>query len=61
MVPPAVVIRLELEAAPVVVVDVLDEHEERRLTHWLAVAHPEYGELAARALELCTSSNKRAA
>jgi len=49
---PALVIRLELEAAPVVYVDTLDTGEEARLTDWLTVARPDIGELAARAFEL---------
>jgi hypothetical protein len=56
---PAIVIRLELEAVPVVYVQTLNEAEERRLTDWVTDAHPEYGELVARALELAEA--KRAA
>ncbi len=48
---PAVLIVLELEAAPRVVVDALDEGDELRLAAWLE-ACPDYSELVARALEL---------
>lgn len=57
--PPALVIRVELEAAPAVYVHTLNEQEEKRLTDWVTEAHPEYGELVAWALEL--SEAKRAA
>ncbi len=50
--PPAIVIRLELEATPVVYVQTINEAEEKRLTDWVTEAHPEYGELVALALEL---------
>jgi hypothetical protein len=50
--PPALVIRLELEAAPKIYVHTLNEGEEKRLTHWLTEARPQYGELVARAFEL---------
>lgn len=49
---PALYIRLELEARPVVYLDTIDPSEESRLTDWLTEAKPEYGALAARALEL---------
>ncbi len=50
--PPALVIRIEVEAAPKVYVHTLNESEEHRLTDWLTEARPDYGELVARALEL---------
>jgi hypothetical protein len=50
--PPALVIRLALEADPVVYLDTLSDTEERRLIDWLTVARPSYGELAARVMEL---------
>jgi len=49
--PPAITIRLELEAPPHVLADLLDDAEEARIDHWL-LTHPEYRELVARALEL---------
>lgn len=49
---PALIIFLPLEAAPRVVVDSLNDGEEKRLTDWLCEARPEYGELAARAMAL---------
>lgn len=49
---PALVIRFELEARPIVYVDTLDPGEEARLTDWLLEARPDLGELAARAMEL---------
>jgi hypothetical protein len=49
---PALIIRVPFEGAPVVYVDAVDEGEERRLVDWLAVARPDYGEFAARAMEL---------
>lgn len=49
---PALIIRLELEGAPIVYVDTADRHEEARLTQWLVETRPEYGDLAARALDL---------
>jgi hypothetical protein len=48
---PAVVIRLELEALPKVLVDALDEREHTRLIDWIE-AHPAYQQLIAEALEL---------
>jgi hypothetical protein len=50
---PAIVIRLELERSPVVVVDCLREDERLRLIDWIE-AHPRYRAIvaAARALEL---------
>lgn len=48
---PAIVIRLELEAAPRVTLDVVSESEEVRLEEWLD-RHPEQVELVSRALEL---------
>jgi hypothetical protein len=50
--PPAVVIRLEFERSLLVYADCLDDGEEARPTVWLTEAHPEYGELAALAMEL---------
>ena len=49
---PSILIRLELECAPAVLVDVMDDAEEKRLAFWLTDAHPEYGELAQRAIDL---------
>lgn len=49
--PPALVIRLALEAAPRVYVEALHEGEHARLVDWIA-ARPALGELVARALEL---------
>lgn len=51
MSPPAVVIRLEIEAAPQVLFDCVSESEEKRLKDWLN-ARPELLGLAVRALEL---------
>jgi hypothetical protein len=48
---PAVVIRLELEAAPRVYVDCLNGREEARLRDWLD-SKPELADLAAWALQL---------
>ena len=48
---PAVVIRLELEAAPLVYVDTLRKSDANRLKDWLQT-HDEYGALVARAMEL---------
>jgi hypothetical protein len=50
--PPAIVIRLELEAAPHVYVHDLDEAEEARLGDWIREARPQYGDLISRALAL---------
>jgi hypothetical protein len=50
--PPAVLIVLPIEGAPRVIADCMTEGEEQRLTLWLTEARPEYGDLAARALEL---------
>jgi hypothetical protein len=49
--PPAVIIRLELEGAPRLLVDCLHDREEERLFDWLE-AHPELLELVVRALDL---------
>ena len=51
MTPPAIVIRLELEAAPRLQVDALDERESKRLLDWLD-AHPRYLRLIQEAIEL---------
>jgi hypothetical protein len=48
---PAVIIRLELEGAPRLLVDCLSDREEERLFDWLE-AHPELLELVVRALDL---------
>jgi hypothetical protein len=48
---PSLVILLELEAAPQLLCNYVDEGEERRLRQWLD-AHPDLLELAVRALEL---------
>jgi hypothetical protein len=53
---PSVSIRLEVEAAPRVFVDALNEAEEQRLTDWLTEARPDYGELVARAFELAAKA-----
>ena len=45
--PPAIVIRLELEAAPRVYLDAVAESEAVRLEDWL-VGHDAYLELVAR-------------
>jgi hypothetical protein len=50
---PAIVIRLELEAAPRLQVDALNEREAERMVDWLE-AHPEYLALIRRAAELET-------
>jgi hypothetical protein len=52
VIPPAIVIRLELEAAPRVYCEALAEAEQTRLGDWLAEARPEYGALVDRAMEL---------
>jgi hypothetical protein len=51
--PPAIVIRLELEAAPRLQVDALDERESKRLIDWLD-AHPRYLRLIQEAIKLET-------
>jgi hypothetical protein len=48
---PAILIRFELEAAPRLLVDALDEREHERLIDWLK-AHPLYLQLIEEALEL---------
>jgi hypothetical protein len=48
---PAYVVRLEVEAAPHVVVDALTEGESDRLRDWIA-EHPAYWELVERPLQL---------
>lgn len=48
---PAVLIRLELEAAPKVLIDALTEGESLRLEDWVST-HPDLAELVCRALEL---------
>jgi hypothetical protein len=49
--PPAVVIRLPLEGAPVVYIDTLNEAEAIRLDDWLET-RPEYAELVEDAVRL---------
>jgi hypothetical protein len=48
---PAILIRLELEAAPRLLVEALSEQEHDRLVDWLET-HPDYLELVRRALAL---------
>jgi hypothetical protein len=48
---PALIIRLPLEGAPLLVLDCLNGWEEARLYDWLD-SRPELAELAARALQL---------
>jgi hypothetical protein len=48
---PAVIIRIEFEAAPRVVCDYLTEADEKRMRHWLD-AHPDLVELLERAYEV---------
>jgi hypothetical protein len=48
---PAAVIRLELEAAPRVLIDCMNEREEIRLADWIT-SHPRLLDLVAAALEL---------
>jgi hypothetical protein len=48
---PALVIRLEVEAAPRLMCDVMSESEEERLIDWLD-AHPELIDLVVRAFKL---------
>lgn len=48
---PALIIRLELEAAPRVLPDCLNGWEEARLDDWIR-SKPELAELVERALEL---------
>jgi hypothetical protein len=49
---PSLVILLELEAAPRLLCNYVNESEERRLANWLAEAHAELLGLVVRALEL---------
>jgi hypothetical protein len=49
---PALVIVLELEAAPRVLFDCINDAEWERLQEWFT-AHPELLDPAVRALELC--------
>ncbi len=49
---PAVVIRLELEAAPVVYLEMMNDGDEKRLDVWLTEARPEYADLVRKAMEL---------
>jgi hypothetical protein len=49
--PPAITIRIALEAAPVIYRDFSNEGEERRMLDWIN-AHPAYAALIRRALEL---------
>ena len=55
MSPPAVLIRLELEASPRVIVDAMYEGEMERLHDWFE-AHPLHLELIHRAHELAARS-----
>ena len=48
---PAVVIRIEIEAAPRVLFEVMTDGANGRLADWLA-SHPEYLALVSAALEL---------
>jgi hypothetical protein len=48
---PALVIRLEVEAAPMLIVDCLAESEEQRLRDWI-VSSPRLHALVVEALEL---------
>jgi hypothetical protein len=48
---PAFLIRVELEAAPQVMVDCLSEGEEKRLDDWLA-SHPDFLQLVWSAIVL---------
>jgi hypothetical protein len=48
---PAVVIRLEIEAHPVIILEALSEDEKDRLADWID-AHEEYGELIRQAVKL---------
>jgi hypothetical protein len=48
---PALIIRLEVEAAPRLVCDVISESEEERLIDWID-AHPELVDLVVRAFRL---------
>jgi hypothetical protein len=48
---PAILIRLELEAAPRLLVDAVSEQEHDRLCDWLE-AHPAYVDLVQQALAL---------
>ena len=51
MTPPAITIRLEVEAPPRVVVDALTDGENARAFDWVD-ANLEYAELVARAFDL---------
>ena len=48
---PALVIRLEIEAAPTLIVDCLTESQEHRLRDWIT-ASPRLSALVTEALEL---------
>jgi hypothetical protein len=48
---PAILIRLELEAAPRLQVDALTEREHERIVDWIET-HPEYLDLILRTLAL---------
>jgi len=48
---PAILIRLELEAAPRLLVDALDDREHTRLLDWLQT-HPRYAALVSEAIVL---------
>jgi hypothetical protein len=49
--PPAVILRFELEAAPIVFADYLDDSEADRMDDWLD-EHPEYRRLIREAVQL---------
>jgi len=57
--PPAIIIRFDLEAAPLVFVDYLSDAEERRMDDWLD-AHPEYRALIEDAVELAEQEQRAA-
>jgi hypothetical protein len=48
---PAVIVRLELEAAPQVICDFLHEGDQSRMYDWLD-AHPELRDMVCRAFQL---------
>jgi hypothetical protein len=49
--PPAIVVRFELEARPVVFADYLDDSEAERMADWLD-RHPDYARVIEDAREL---------
>jgi hypothetical protein len=51
MTAPAIIIRLELEAAPRLQVDALSEREQQRILDWIAT-HPDYVRLIEAAIAL---------